>query len=874
MTTTPGGSSMAERMSISEYNDADGSGDIIGLRFQIQIGLVREQISLPAVELTLPALRELCCSFVDRTFPEHGFYGLVDKILLFKHDMDSPNILTVINSAEEVNEGCLIEIILSAKATMEDLQIRPHVLYVHSYKSPHFCHFCGEMLWGLVRQGLKCDGCGKDYHKRCAYKIPNNCSRDKSSRKLSSMNSSASSAQLFSPPTLPRSLSITSDMSTDASQAPLTSTMSTPGSADSSKKVYSGRPVWVDRQYASKIRVPHTFVIHNYTRPTQCQLCRKLLKGLFRQGLQCKDCRFNCHKKCVERVPNECLGQPVGGSGLSETGSDPGDSLLESESALDSMSIDEGREERENGGGSTPDDDSSPKPQLSPVNSLNIPLMRLVQSVKHTKKTGSKYIREGWMVHYTNKDSTRRRHFWRLDTKAITLFNDETTSRYYREMVLSDITTVDDIGGQRQGPDGRGPPVFAISLTSGLELYIGEDSGGMASEESGIGMDIANTWEHAIRQALMPVTPKSSVQMGESKAATKVEKPQEDEVIESASIDISQVFQINPDDVLGSGQFGIVYGGVHRKTSREVAIKVIDKLRFPTKQEQQLKNEVGMLHNLNHPAVVNLERMFETAERIFVVMEKLSGDMLEMILNSPRGRLSERITKYLIAQILCALKYLHSNNIVHCDLKPENVLLSSDACHFPRIKLCDFGFARIIGETSFRRSIVGTPAYLAPEVLKERGYNRSLDMWSCGVIIYVSLSGTFPFNEEEDITDQIRNAAFMYPPNPWQEITKEAIDLINNLLQIKIRKRLSVDKSLSHIWLQDYRTWCDMRKLESLIGRRYLTHECDDARWETFRQAHNHPVWEKLGHTGADETRSRASGFIYQHQDSFSEAGC
>lgn len=94
--------------------------------------------------------------------------------------------------------------------------------------------------------------------------------------------------------------------------------------------------------------------------------------------------------------------------------------------------------------------------------------------------------------------------------------------------------------------------------------------------------------------------------------------------------------------------------------------------------------------------------------------------------------------------------------------------------HFAsQVKLCDFGFARIIGEKSFRRSVVGTPAYLAPEVLRSKGYNRSLDMWSVGVIIYVSLSGTFPFNEDEDINDQIQNAAFMYPPMPWKEISTE-----------------------------------------------------------------------------------------------------
>lgn len=88
-----------------------------------------------------------------------------------------------------------------------------------------------------------------------------------------------------------------------------------------------------------------------------------------------------------------------------------------------------------------------------------------------------------------------------------------------------------------------------------------------------------------------------------------------------------------------------------------------------------------------------------------------------------------------------------------------------------QVKLCDFGFARIIGEKSFRRSVVGTPAYLAPEVLLNQGYNRSLDMWSVGVIMYVSLSGTFPFNEDEDINDQIQNAAFMYPASPWSHIS-------------------------------------------------------------------------------------------------------
>lgn len=95
-----------------------------------------------------------------------------------------------------------------------------------------------------------------------------------------------------------------------------------------------------------------------------------------------------------------------------------------------------------------------------------------------------------------------------------------------------------------------------------------------------------------------------------------------------------------------------------------------------------------------------------------------------------------------------------------------------------KVKLCDFGFARIIGEKSFRRTVVGTPAYLAPEVIRSCGYNRSLDMWSVGVIMYVSLSGTFPFNEDEDIRQQITNAAFMYPRQTWASVSLEGKDVL------------------------------------------------------------------------------------------------
>ncbi|XP_051167068.1 serine/threonine-protein kinase D1 [Leptopilina boulardi] len=817
--------------------------------FLFQFGLLRDTVTVDSSQLTLKSLKEFACDFINSKCPDHGLSQLFDRLLLFKHDYNSINILQLITNAMEIVDETLVEIVLTAQVPTEQIPIRPHALSVHSYKAPTFCDFCGEMLFGLVRQGLKCEGCGMNYHKRCIIRVPNNCSQDSSQRRLSStlLNvprspSQSSTSSLTSASDDNHSTNVTPNTSQNNSTLAIPSIV---GPKQSRSPSLGGRPVWVDREMATRIKIPHTFVVHTYTRPTVCGLCKKLLRGLFKQGLQCKDCQYNAHKKCVEKIPKDCIGEnPSDNAGIeypdSGVGSEPegrcdrneeGDGDSDAESLPQPAQFTSYLTDEKTMNGkysefasshdiSTENLEKSRPSSCSSTPSNNIPLMRIVQSVKHTKKRGSQVLKEGWMVHFTNRDSMRKKHYWRLDSKSLTLFQSDTGSKYYREIPLCEILSIE-------------PPTAVHSQTmhcfelrtANLDYYVGEDSmfsgtnGPVPPPESGIGAHLARSWETSIRQALLPVT-----------SATNQEQSTEPE--ESVT-DMSQLYQIFPDEVLGSGQFGIVYGGIHRKTNRAVAIKVIDKLRFPTKQEAQLKNEVAILQNLSHNGVVNLDRMFETPERIFVVMEKLKGDMLEMILSSEKGRLSERITKFLVTQILVALKHLHSKNIVHCDLKPENVLLSSDS-DFTQVKLCDFGFARIIGERSFRRSVVGTPAYLAPEVLRNKGYNRSLDMWSVGVIIYVSLSGTFPFNEDEDINEQIQNAAFMYPPYPWKEISSDAIDLINNLLQVKQRKRYTVDKSLQHIWLQDYQMWCDLRELESKIGCRYLTHESDDARWAAY----------------------------------------
>uniref|UniRef100_A0A8C7XAM6 protein kinase C n=1 Tax=Oryzias sinensis TaxID=183150 RepID=A0A8C7XAM6_9TELE len=780
-----------------------------GVSFLLQIGLTRETVNLEASDLSLASVKDLVCSIVDQKFPECGFFGMYDKILLFRHNLNDENILQRLTSVEDIHEGDLIEVVLSAQATVEDFQIRPHALYVHSYKAPTFCDYCGEMLWGLVRQGLKCEGCGLNYHKRCAFKIPNNCTGVRK-RRLSNVS-------LPGP-----SLSVPSILKTHRTFS------------QHSKSGWNGRPIWMDKMEKTRVKVPHTFAIHTYTRPTICQYCKRLLKGLFRQGMQCKDCRFNCHKRCASKVPRDCLGEVYfNGGNLS---------VLEFEDFTLKMQTFSKNQEKSKlcSCYRTDEKDEEAIKTISPSTSSNIPLMRVVQSIKHTKRRSTTVVKEGWMVHYTNKDNLRKRHYWRLDSKSLTLFQNDSGAKFYKEIPLSEILQLEPFRDYTYLAPGGNPHCFEI-ITATMVYYVGENNGSHyyspALAATGVGMEVAQGWEKAIRQALMPVTPQPSLATAAGQEELSISISVSNCQIQE-NVDIASVYQIFSDEVLGSGQFGIVYGGKHRKSGRDVAIKVIDKMRFPTKQESQLRNEVAILQNLHHPGIVNLECMFETPERVFVVMEKLHGDMLEMILSSEKSKLPERITKFLVTQILVALRHLHFKNIVHCDLKPENVLLAS-AEPFPQVKLCDFGFARIIGEKSFRRSVVGTPAYLAPEVLRSKGYNRSLDMWSVGVIVYVSLSGTFPFNEDEDINDQIQNAAFMYPPAPWKDISAEATDLINNLLQVKMRKRYSVDKCLSHPWLQDYQTWLDLREFETRRGERYITHESDDARWEEYAQEHS-----------------------------------
>ncbi|XP_019282081.1 serine/threonine-protein kinase Chk2 isoform X6 [Panthera pardus] len=274
---------------------------------------------------------------------------------------------------------------------------------------------------------------------------------------------------------------------------------------------------------------------------------------------------------------------------------------------------------------------------------------------------------------------------------------------------------------------------------------------------------------------------------------------------------------------LGSGACGEVKLAFERKTCKKVAIKIISKRKFAVGSEREadpalnVETEIEILKKLNHPCIIKIKDFFE-AEDYYIVLELMEGgELFDRVVGNKR--LKEATCKLYFYQMLLAVQYLHENGIIHRDLKPENVLLSSpkEDC---LIKITDFGQSKILGETSLMRTLCGTPTYLAPEVLNSfgtAGYNRAVDCWSLGVILFICLSGYPPFSEHKtqvSLKDQITSGKFNFIPEVWAEVSEKALDLVKKLLIVDPKVRFTTEEALRHPWLQDE----DMkRKFQNLL---------------------------------------------------------
>jgi len=252
---------------------------------------------------------------------------------------------------------------------------------------------------------------------------------------------------------------------------------------------------------------------------------------------------------------------------------------------------------------------------------------------------------------------------------------------------------------------------------------------------------------------------------------------------------------------LGRGAFSIVYLGVHRSTAQQFAIKVINKKDLGKDYEKNLKMEVDILKKVHHSNIIALKELFDTTEKLYLVMELVTGgELFDKIVE--KGSYTEAEASTLVRKIVSAVDYLHNIGIVHRDLKPENLLLKR-ADNDLEVAIADFGLSKIIGQQMMMQTACGTPSYVAPEVLNASGYGKEVDMWSIGVITYILLCGFPPFYGDTvpEIFEQIMEANFDYPEEYWGSVSKEAKDFINKLLVVEPEKRLTAAESLKHPWV-------------------------------------------------------------------------
>ncbi|CAD8042862.1 unnamed protein product [Paramecium primaurelia] len=255
--------------------------------------------------------------------------------------------------------------------------------------------------------------------------------------------------------------------------------------------------------------------------------------------------------------------------------------------------------------------------------------------------------------------------------------------------------------------------------------------------------------------------------------------------------------------VLGVGAFSQVRKVTHRKTRTIRAMKVISKSRLSTAElQQKFINEINVYKQLDHPHILKLYEFYQDEKNYYIIIELCTGgELFDKIIE--KGSFSEKEASYIMKQIMSAILYAHNQNIVHRDLKPENVLLDITSQGNYNVKVVDWGTAKIFSPNQQINEKFGTLYYMAPEVLR-RNYNEKCDIWSCGVILYILLSGTPPFNGRTDaeIQKSILNGKYSLEGEVWDIVSQQAKDLVTKMLQYDVQKRINAKQVLEHNWFQ------------------------------------------------------------------------
>jgi calcium-dependent protein kinase len=272
-----------------------------------------------------------------------------------------------------------------------------------------------------------------------------------------------------------------------------------------------------------------------------------------------------------------------------------------------------------------------------------------------------------------------------------------------------------------------------------------------------------------------------------------------------------QEFRSDPNEkyetlqLLGEGSYGKVFKVCDKFSKVIRAMKVIKKYKknFNPDEEAKILKEMNILKSLDHPNILKVYEFYNTEENFYIISELCQGgELFDKIIKSKQ--FDEGVAAHIMKQLLSAIQYCHQNNMVHRDLKPENILietLEEKEKDYFNIKVIDFGTAEIFKNNTMLHKQIGTPYYIAPEVLKNQ-YNEKCDLWSCGVIMFILLCGCPPFygKTDDDIYESVKTGKYSFKHKVWANVSDHAKNLIKSLLEQDISKRLSAEKALKHKW--------------------------------------------------------------------------
>ncbi|KAI4889269.1 hypothetical protein NFI96_013534 [Prochilodus magdalenae] len=271
--------------------------------------------------------------------------------------------------------------------------------------------------------------------------------------------------------------------------------------------------------------------------------------------------------------------------------------------------------------------------------------------------------------------------------------------------------------------------------------------------------------------------------------------------------DIQQIYSFGRK--LGQGSFGVVCEAIHNETQKKWAIKKVNKEKAGSSGVKLLEREVNILKRVNHAHIIHLEEVFETPKKMYLVMELCEGGELKRLLQKNK-RLSEEETRHIISSLAEATVYLHKKDIVHRDLKLENILVKSyhsDDNGAVNIKVTDFGLSVQkggVGSEKMLQATCGTPIYMAPEVINGHEYSQQCDVWSIGVIMYMLLCGEPPFmsSSEERLFELIKKGELNFSGPVWDTISNAATKVLRCLLKVDPAHRITASELLDNPWVR------------------------------------------------------------------------